>query len=219
MKTSLRFLSIIITLAFCYVVVHIYYTLNGGTPWGKANFKQEVEEYLSLKYPELSYSVESEYYGFKEGQYSAHVTTLETEFEVSEREGYGLWDNYPHSLWTKEATAICNDSLAEYTNDAKCRVELVGSGGLNEVKEPFPSYEQVRDQLRMQVNIHFSRSLRKNDNQDLKMILGIKESIEQTEISNVIDFTFSDVSFFNVNHEISTITDLENKAYYPEPIQ
>ena len=210
-----RFALIIPLLLIVYFAIHIYYTLNGGTPWGNSAYKKEVEKYLNEKYPELDYSIESVYYSFKEMNYSAQVKTLQAEFDVTEREGYGLWDDYPLSIWTKEATALCNEILAEHTNEAVCRMNLVGSGGLNVVNRPFPSYEEVREQLysSFQLRVFFNKGL---SEQDYELVLAIKESIEGGKISNQISFSFEDGAFFNVGKEVQTVTDLKKEAYYYE---
>lgn len=214
-KIIIHIVWIIPLLIIVYFAIHIYYTLNGGTPWGNSAYKKEVEQYLNKKYPELDYSIDTVFYSFKEMHYSAQVKTLQTEFGVTEREGNGLWDDYPHSIWTKEATTLCNKILADHTNEAVCRINLVGSGGLNVVNQPFPLYDEVREQLysSLQLDVFFNKDL---SEQDYELVLAIKVSLENRKISNQISFSFNDVAFFNVGRDVQTVTDLKKEAYYRE---
>jgi hypothetical protein len=217
-KKIIPIVLVIPLLIIVYFVVVIYYNLNGGTPWGKYAYKKEVEQYINMKYPELDYSIESVDYSFKEMHYSAHVKTSQTEFGATEQEDSGLWDNYPHSIWIKEATALCNKILADHTNEAECRIYLYGSGGLNVVNRPFPSYEEVQKQLysSMHLDVIFNKD---HSEQDYELVLAIKKSIEAKSISDQISFSFNDVAFFDVGKDVQTVADLKKEAYYRERIK
>lgn len=209
-KTVKNMIIIIPSLLLIYFIVNTYYVLNGGTPWGKYQFKSEVEDYIKSKYPDLNYKIDSVYYSFKEMQYSAYVNSgiSSNRFYVTQREGYGLWDNYPHVLWSEEATRICMSILDNHTSEAICKVDLAGSGGINNVKQPFPSYADVQEKLysSMQLDVKFNRKITEDD---YELILKIKGDLEKAKISNQMSYLFKDVSFFNIGQNVDSITKLK----------
>lgn len=152
----------VLILALSYFSVHCYYILNGGTPWGKHSYKLKVDEYLSKKYPYLTNQIDSVYFSFKDMNYTAYVITEPNKirFYVTEH-NKSLWDNYPHAIWTEEATRICTDILQDSNTKAECKVFLNGSGGINDVHNPIPTYAEVQKKLysSMQVNVQFNRKL------------------------------------------------------------
>lgn len=203
-------------MALSYIVTTCYYTLNGGTPWGKQAYKLEVDKYLSRKYSYLINQIDSVHYSFKNGHYTAYIMAEpdKIRFSVTKREK-GFWDNYPHAIWTEEARHICTDILQISNTKAVCSVYLSGSGGINDVPTPIPAYEEVREKLNnsIHVDIYFKRNVTVVD---YKAILEIKKSLEKARISNQISFTYNDVSFFHVGIEIDTINELRKEEYRRE---
>lgn len=124
----------VLLLVLCYFTATCYYTLNGGTPWGKHSYKLEADKYLSNKYTYLRYQIDSVHYSFKNSDYIAYIVTEPNKIRFSVKESEtGLRDNYPHALWTDEATHICTDILQDFNTQAECTVVLNGSGGINDV--------------------------------------------------------------------------------------
>jgi hypothetical protein len=206
----------VLLLALSYFFVTCYYTLNGGTPWGKHSYKLEVDKYLSNKYPYLTNQIDSVYYSFKNSHYTAYVITEPNKirFSVTEHEN-GLWDNYPHAIWIEEATHNCTDILQYSNTKAECEVILNGSGGINDVHNSIPNYAEVQEKLysSLQVFVEFNRNFTESDYNE---VLELKKSLEKARISKQISFTYNDVAFFDVSIEIDTIKELRKGKSYLE---
>ncbi|MBE9918401.1 hypothetical protein G8C92_30870 [Paenibacillus donghaensis] len=65
-----------------------------GTPWGKASFKQSVDNYISKHYPTMVKDSCEIGYSFKEGQYSAAVKSENIIFLIKEGNEGMMYDNY-----------------------------------------------------------------------------------------------------------------------------
>lgn len=200
--------------ALLYFSIQCYFELHGGTPWGKHSYQLEVENYLATTYPNLKTQIESVNYSFIEMRYTAHVsTTNELNFYVEE--GYrGIWDNYPQALWAEEATKICTAFLSIHRTNAKCDVGLDGSGGINDIPNPIPNYEEVQEQLysSLEVNVRFNIKLAGTET-DYIEILELKKLLEAAKISQQISFLYDDVAFFDISTQIDTIQELQKKAF------
>ncbi|GGG77170.1 hypothetical protein [Paenibacillus radicis (ex Gao et al. 2016)] len=93
-RNKLIIIGVLILLMLA-MVVSIHFSFK-GTPWGRANFTQRTEQYLS----KVNYNFSSEYklstvHSFKTGEYKSIITLPSgIQFEVLEDYSNNLFDNY-----------------------------------------------------------------------------------------------------------------------------